>query len=180
MIRGNRLSVPHSHLVTEDLLSLLLKTLRGAEWAVAFPELGSSETVRATLIRDVNTLICVKKLRRVEGRRTGKLGVRKKHEVIIFLHPVSPAINLVCKALQVRRGKVWSPSRTEKEDQSVGENLVYVDVLALLVQKDKYYVQKDEKRLSPEPLSRSSSVRTQWCLWKSFIGQDRFPRIATE
>ena len=73
---------------------------------------------------------------------------------------------------------MWSPSRTEKEEQSVGANLVYADadevpsvvlrlllsLLALLVQKDKYCAQKDEKRLSPEPLLRSSSVRMQWCL----------------
>jgi hypothetical protein len=38
---------------------------------------------------------------------------------------VPPAIYPVCKALQVRKGKVWSPSRTEKEEQSVGASLVY-------------------------------------------------------
>ena len=85
---------------------------------------------------------------------------------------------LPAKALQVRKGKVWSPWRTEKEEQSVGASLVYaaadevpsvvlsllLSLLAVLVQRDKYCAQKDEKRMCPEPLPRSSSVRTQWCL----------------
>ena len=73
---------------------------------------------------------------------------------------------------------MWSSSRTEKEEKSVGASLVYaaadempsvelsllLSLLSLLVQTDMYCAQKDEKRLSPEPLPRSSSVRTQWCL----------------
>ena len=69
MIGANSLFAPNSQKATKALLSLLLKALRGAEWAVAFPELGSSETTRASLIRGVNALISAKKLRGVEGRR---------------------------------------------------------------------------------------------------------------
>jgi len=79
VIRGNRLFAPNSNRATKPLLKLLLKALRGAEWAVAFPELGSSETARASLIRDVNALISAKKLRRSEEWRTGKLGANQKH-----------------------------------------------------------------------------------------------------
>ena len=71
VIKGNKLFAANYNKATQELLTLLLKALRGAGWEVAFPELGSSETVRASLVRAVDALLSAKIQKRQAEKRAG-------------------------------------------------------------------------------------------------------------
>ncbi len=54
MLGQHTLFVKNRHKATIELLTRLLEAFEDAGWEVAFPVLGSCETVRASLVRDVN------------------------------------------------------------------------------------------------------------------------------
>jgi hypothetical protein len=60
VIDKNKLFAKNSHKATQELLTKLLNVFRRAGWEVAFPELGSSETKRVSLVRPVTTLLSPK------------------------------------------------------------------------------------------------------------------------
>jgi hypothetical protein len=56
VIGKNKRFATNSRKATQELLRRLLNALRGAGWEAVFPELGSSETERSSLVRAVDAL----------------------------------------------------------------------------------------------------------------------------